>query len=126
MSSIEQNCRLGHPRICRDIFETGRCKRVVCRHFHPINLRNKNINNKSSRTYNYEDLHVNERINNQQQYMYQNYKVTRTRPLNEYNWNERKSEDNFLDKRNWRDLMKPIMESAMMALAESMWDRFQQ
>ena len=122
----EQNCRLGHPRICRDIFETGRCKRVVCRHFHPINLRNKNINDKSSRTYNYEDLHVNDRINNQQQYKYQNYKVTRTRPLNEYNWNERKSEDNFLDKRNWRDLMKPIMESAMMALAESMWDRFQQ
>ena len=123
----DQNCRLGHTRICSDIYETGRCKRVMCRYFHPINLRNKNLNNQPSKKFNYEEM--NERPKNRQYKPYLQGEVTSTRPQNEYEWYERKREHsvNFLDNqnRNWIDLMEPIMKRAMDALAERMWERYQ-
>ena len=35
---FDKNCRLGPPRICWMIYETGSCKRNMCKFFHPLNL----------------------------------------------------------------------------------------
>ena len=123
----DQACKLGHPRICREIFDTGRCKRYICKHFHPINLRNINLNNQPNSKYDYQEMY--ERPNNRGYYKpYSNNEVKNTRSKNVYDRWERKGEHgiNFLEDRSkdWIDLMGPIMERAMEALEDRMWDRY--
>ena len=146
---FDNNCRLGHPIICRDIYETGRCKRlyagIVCRYFHPINLRNRNNNNQYNRRHEFEEINGgtdNKRQNNS----YQRDGMTNTRQQNNYDRWDRTREQNvhflenqsqdrrdmmeqnvhFLENRSrdWRDVMEPIMERAMEALSERMWDKY--
>ena len=124
---FDQACKLGHPRICRDIFDTGRCKRYICRHFHPINLRNANLNNQPNRKHDYQEMY--ERPNNRRHYKpYLNNEITNTRSRNVYDQLEQKREHgiHFLEdqSKDWIDLMGPIMERAMEALEERMWDRY--
>ena len=107
------------------MYETGRCKRlyagIVCRYFHPINLRNRKKNNKYNRRHGATD---NKRQNNS----YQRDGMTNTRQQNNYDqWNRTREQNvHFLENQSqdWRYMMEPIMESAMKALEERMWDRY--
>ena len=125
---FDQACKLGHPRICRDIFDTGRCKRYICRHFHPINLRNANLNNQPNRKHDHQEIY--ERPNNNRRHYkpYLNNEITNTRSRNVYDQWEQKREHgiHFLEdqSKDWIDLMGPLMERAMEALEERMWDRY--
>ena len=89
---FDQACKLGHPRICRDIFDTGRCKRYICRHFHPINLRNANLNNQPNRKHDHQEIY--ERPNNNRRHYkpYLNNEITNTRSRNVYDQWEQKRE----------------------------------
>ena len=123
---FDKNCRLGHPRICREIYETGRCKRNMCQYFHPLNLRNKNQSKKTNERHEYEEIYKrpsretfsyprNERNSRSSQFEYDQWETNRDHTVN-----------NFLENpgRDWIETMEPIMESAMMALAERMWARY--
>ena len=100
---------------------------IVCRYFHPINLRNRNKNNQYNRRHDFEE--INEATDNKRQFnSYQRDGMTNTRQQNNYDrFNETREQNvHFLENQSqdWRYMMEPIMESAMKALEERMWYRY--
>ena len=125
----DNNCTFGHPIICSEIFKTGRCNREFCWHFHPINLRNRNKNDNKQHNGRYEPEEMYGWTDNGRRYdSYQNSGLNKKRQQNEYERRERTEVQNvnFLEyrSRDWRDMMEPIMERAMEALRERMWDNY--
>ena len=118
---FDNNCKKGHPRICNEIYETGRCKRYVCKYFHPINLRNKNHLNKTSKNHGSNNM--------QNSFAYLDRGNNNPVMQNEHNqWERRENRGHFLENRNrgMTNWMEPLMERAIMDFRNRIWDMYRQ